>query len=156
VYQPLPEFASFGAGTSGIAIAPNSHIGVVAGEFGTQSFGAIVMPASSGSGTPALVDWVAASVPNTPDGQTWQMGLDPHTLTAYTSPTTGKQYAVFEDDVPLFTGTRPWLAVVDLQALLARSRSGGHSLATPLGTADTCGGPSPNPTGCIVRFLNLP
>jgi hypothetical protein len=162
--QTLPEFASFSAGTDGIAIAPNSHIGVVTGEFGGNSFGAIVLPSTSGTGTPALVDWVAATVPPTPDSLTWTMGKDPHTLTAYTSPTSNGQYAIFEDDASGTTSNRTYLAVVDLLALLSRPRTTSttglsHTLATPLGASDTCvgtpGSLAPNPPGCIVRFIKV-
>jgi hypothetical protein len=162
--QPVPEFSSFSAGTDGIAVAPNSHIGVVTGEFGGNSFGAIVLPSTSGTGTPALVDWVAANVPPTPDSMPWTMGKDPHTLTAYTSPANGAQYAIFEDDAGGASSSRSYLAVVDLLALLARPRTAStttlsHTLATPLGASDTCVGTPgslvPNPRGCIVRFIKV-
>lgn len=151
-FQTIPEFSGFSFGTDAIAIASPSHLGVVSGEFGGALFGAFVLPSTSGSGTPALVDWVAASLPNTPDGLEWQMGTDPHTLTAYTSPTSGRQYAVFADDV---FKTRTYLAVVDLQALLALPRSSdGHTVAAPL---VACAGPGPLGTpavpGCVVRFI---
>lgn len=151
-FQTIPEFSAFNFGTNAIAIASSSHLGVVSGEFGGDSFGAFVLPSTSGSGTPALVDWVVASLPNTPDGLQWQMGTDPHTLTAYTSPTSGRQYAVFADDV---FKTRTFLAVVDLQALLALPRSGGgHTVAAPL---VVCAGAGPLGTpavpGCVVRFI---
>ena len=154
--QSIPEFSMFTSGTDGIAIASNSHVGVVAGEFGGTSFGAIVLPATSGSGTPSLTDWVEADIPPTPDAAAWVMGKDPHTLTTYTSPTSMQPYAIFEDDL----ATRTYVAVVDLNALLARPREAGtHYLATPLGAADTCvgtpGSMSPNPPGCIVRFIKV-
>ena len=156
--QSVPEFQGFSAGTDGIAIVSNSHVGVVAGEFGGTSFGVIVLPSTSGSGTPALADWVEADIPPTPDSAAWAMGADPHTLTTYTSPTNGKPYAIFEDD--LGSGTRTYVAVVDLKALLARPRKAGtHYLATPLGASDTCvgtpGAMPPNPAGCIVRFIKV-
>jgi len=122
--QSLPEFASFSAGTCGIAVAPGSHLGVVAGEFGGAGFGAIQLPATSGTGTPALVDYVAATLPNDPGGAAWQMGLDPHTVTAYKSPNTGAALAVMSNDA------RTYLAVVDLQKLLSAARvTGSHSVA---------------------------
>src|SRR5262249_16853528 len=124
------------------------------GEFGGTSFGAFVLPSMSGSGTPALVDWVVADLPNTPDGLAWEMGRDPHTLTAYTSPTSGRQYAGFGDDAHP-GGPRTFLADVDLQALLALPRSGdGHTVAAPL---VVCAGAGPLGTpavpGCVVRFI---
>jgi hypothetical protein len=162
--QQVPEFTSFNAGTDGISVAPNSHIGVVTGEFGGNGFGAFVLPSTSGTGTPALVDWVVANVPATPDSAAWSMGKDPHTLTAYTSPTNGAQYAIFEDDASSGATNRTYLAVIDLLALLARPRtpstsSLSHTLATPLGPSDTCigtpGSLGPNPRGCIVRFIKV-
>jgi hypothetical protein len=158
--QSIPEFMTFSAGTDAISVASNSHIGVVTGEFGGDGFGVFVMPSTSGTGTPALVDWVAANIPSTPDSMAWSMGEDPHTLTTYTSPTSGKQYAIFEDDVSE-TGMRTYVAIVDMNALLARPRAGvgTHTLATPLGAADTCMGTPgalvPNPAGCIVRFQSV-
>jgi hypothetical protein len=166
--QLVPEFASFNAGTDGIAVAPSSHVGVVAGEFGGSDFGVFVLPSTSGSGTPALVDWVAAKIPNAPDQSAWSMGTDPHTLTAYASPTNGKPYAIFQDGAPstIADGASATLtlAVVDLTAVLARPRvtsdsSLPHTLATPLGPSDTCigspGSLAPNPPGCIVRFIRF-
>jgi hypothetical protein len=142
-FQNLPDFADFGAGTCGIAVATNSHLGVVTGEFGSNLFGAIQLPATSGKGAPALVDWVAAAVPTDPSGAAFNDGYDPHTVTTYTSPTTGKQYAVMADygadEAPTY------LAIVDLQALLAlpRASAGAHTLATPLAV------------GSVLRFVKL-
>jgi hypothetical protein len=142
-FQNIPDFANFAAGTCGIAVATNSHVGVVTGEFGGGLFGAIKLPATSGTGVPALVDWVAASVPNDPAGGAFDNGYDPHTVTAYTSPTTGKEYAVMADygsnDAPTY------LVIVDLEALLAlpRATAGGHTLATPLAV------------GPVLRFVQL-
>jgi hypothetical protein len=134
----ISEFGGFSAGTCGIAIAPNSHLGIVTGEFGGNAIGAIQLPATAGSGTPALVDWVADAIPNLPGGGAWANGLDPHTLTAYTSPATNKQYAV------LSNGSNTFMAVIDLQAFLALPRSvEGHQLAAPLAV------------GPVVRFIAL-
>jgi hypothetical protein len=93
------------------------------------------------------------------------MGTDPHTITAYTSPASGKQYALFEDDAAgSATTKRTYLAVVDLTALLTLPRpvsstSLTHTLVTPLGPSDTCVGTPgpllPNPPGCIVRFIHV-
>jgi hypothetical protein len=139
--QLLPEFAAFSAGTSGIAMAPGSHVGVVAGEFGGSGFGAIRLPSVSGSGTPSVVDYVAANVPNDPSGGFWQMGLDPHTLTAYTSPNTGKSLAVIAND------QRTYLALVDLEGLLGAARTSGTHSIDP--TVDLVG-------SGIVRFVSIP
>jgi hypothetical protein len=68
------------------------------------------------------VDWAGASIPSTPDGNSFQNGFDPHTITAYVSPNTQKAYGLIADwatDVPTY------LAVIDLKALLAAPRLAG-------------------------------
>jgi hypothetical protein len=120
--QDLPEFAALGAGASGIAVAPGSHLAIVSGEFGGNAFGAIQLPSTSGAGIPAIVDWVQANVPDEPSGAPFSMGLDPHTVTAYTSPNTGKALGVLGDT------PRAYLAVVDLQGLLSAPRNGAHTV----------------------------
>ena len=170
-FTNIPDFASFTtdvdeAGTAGVAVvAQGTHVGVVTGEFGGGTFMAIRLPSASGSGTPQLQDYVLATIPSTPDTIDWALGADPHTLTAYMSPNSGQPYAVFEDDVDVLStrdGKRTWLAVVDLNALLARPRSttDANQLLNPLANTDTCqttstgtGGTGVNPSGCIVRFV---
>lgn len=114
----------FSAGTCGISVAPGStHLGVVTGEFGGSSFAAFALPATSGTGTPNLVDYANALLPNTPDGNPFSSGFDPHTITAYTSPNNNKAYAVVAD---FRLGSPSYLAVIDLAALLAAPRSGAN------------------------------
>lgn len=139
--QSFPEFSILAAGTNGIAVAPgNSHLGVVTGEFGGAGFGVIQLPATSGSGTPAVVDYAAANVPNDPSGAPWQMGLDPHTVTAYTSPSTGVSLAVISNLA------RSYLALVDLKGLLAATRTAGtHSVDS---TVDLV-------SSGVVRFVSI-
>jgi hypothetical protein len=155
-FQSVPEFGKMGAGTCGIAVAPNSHLGVVTGEFGTNTVGVIQLPSSSGpsAGTPAIQRWAAAPIPRTPDGRIWEMGLDPHTMTAYTSPTNGKPYAIIQDH---HWGEAPsYLAIIDLQALLdlPRANDGTQNVRDPL---VWCQGPGVNGTpavaNCVVRFV---
>jgi hypothetical protein len=114
----------YSAGTCGISSAPGSnHLGVVTGEFGGSSYSAMVLPSTSGSGTPTLADYAYVSaMPNTPDGNGFEAGFDPHTVTAYTSPNTNKSYAVFVDYA---TGTPNWLGVVDLACVVALPRTAG-------------------------------
>ncbi len=111
----------FSAGTSGISVAPGTtHLGVITGEFGGSSFTVLQLPVTSGSGTPALVDYANAFIPG------FSAGYDPHTVTAYTSPNTGKAFGVFAD---WSTGTPARLAIVDLAAILAAPRlADGHSV----------------------------
>jgi len=123
--QSFPEFSSLNAGTCGIAVAPGTHLGVVTGEFGGNVEGVIQLPATSGSGTPAVTDWVSFMVPNDPSNTPWAEGFDPHTVTAYVSPNTGKAYGVLEN------GSNTFLAVVDLQGLLSAPRTG-HVVNTPI------------------------
>jgi hypothetical protein len=127
----FPEFGGFSAGTDGIAVAagsPTSHLGIVTGEFGGNQFGVFELPSTSGSGTPSFVDYAAAVLPNTPDGNVWSDGLDPHTITAYVSPNNGKAYGVMAN----FNGTNAtYLAWIDLQALLSAPRVAGTHTVDP-------------------------
>ena len=123
--QVFPEFIDFSAGTNGIAIAPGTQLGIVTGEFGGNIEGVIQLPATSGSGVPAVVDWVSFVVPNLPNESAWSEGFDPHTVTAYVSPNSHKAYAVLEN------GDFSFLAVVDLQGLLSAPRTG-HVVNEPL------------------------
>ena len=117
---PSDDF-NFSAGTSGISVAAGTtHLGIVTGEFGGSTFAAFQLPSTSGSGTPTFVDWVGASLPNTPDGAFFSAGFDPHTITAYTSPNDGKAYGLIADWA---TGKPDYVAVIDLQALMSASRS---------------------------------
>ena len=124
-----PAFSGLVFGTNGLAVNSNvpgsaKHLGATAGEFGGGAFGIFQLPSTAGPGAPplAMVDYVAASIPTDPDGFQWAMGEDPHTLTVYKSPnytTSGvaAQYAVFQDDRN-GNGSRNWLAIVDMYALL--------------------------------------
>ena len=123
--QVFPEFESFSAGTNGISVAPGTHLGVVTGEFGGNVEGVIQLPSTSGTGTPAVLDWVAFTVPNTPADVPWSEGLDPHTVTAYVSPNSHKAYGVLEN------GDFSFVAIVDLQGLLSAPRTG-HVVNEPL------------------------
>ncbi len=124
--QNFPEFDALDAGTCGIAVAPGTHLGVVTGEFGGNTEGVIQLPSTSGSGVPAVVDYVVFDVPNTPDEATWGEGFDPHTVTAYVSPNSKKPFAVLEN------GDFTFLAVVDLEGMLKAPRTGGHTVTEPV------------------------
>jgi hypothetical protein len=125
-FQTFPEF-TVSAGTSGIAVAPGTHLGIVTGEFGGSLQGVIQLPSSSGTGVPAVVDWVAFTVPDPTIGVSWNQGDDPHPVTAYVSPNSKKAFAVLEN------GEFSFLAVVDLQGLLSAPRTvEGHIAADPL------------------------
>jgi len=115
--QTFNEFGAFANGTDGIAIAPGTHLGIVTGEFGGSSFGVIQLPASGGIGTPKVLDWAVAKLPTMPNGNAFATGQDPHPVTAYMSPTSGKAFALIVDD------PRDYIAVIDLQALLLAQRN---------------------------------
>lgn len=67
----IPDFDPYDgveSGTSGIAVAPGTHLGIVSGEFPNppSSANAIIvfqLPSTSGAGTPHFVDWVVAVDP---------------------------------------------------------------------------------------------
>jgi hypothetical protein len=131
--QPGGQFVSFpefnfvqqgccAIGPSGIAVAPRSHLAVVAGEFGGNQFGVVQLPANSGpdAGTPSFADYVAAFFPPVNGTLTWSEGLDPHNVTAYVSPNDGKAYALMANGY--FNAQPTYLAVVDMAALLAAPR----------------------------------
>jgi hypothetical protein len=134
-------------GTNGISVAPGTtHLGITEGEFGGNSFVAFQLPATSGTGTPSLVDWVGAYMPNTPDGSQFSAGFDPHTITAYTSPNNGKAYGVLAGWY--YYSYPKWLGIVDLQALLSAPRSGSDPhLVDPSVNLLTSG---------IVRYIAVP
>jgi hypothetical protein len=125
----------YSAGSSGITSAPGTtHLAVVTGEFGGSSYSALLLPSTSGAGTPTLADYAyVSSMPATPDGAYFSAGYDPHTLTAYTSPNTGKSYAVFADYYP---GYPDYLGVVDLACVLALPRNPGTHIVS--GSAASC------------------
>jgi len=111
------------AGTSGIAVAPGSHLAIVEGEFGGNQFGVFTLPSSSGSGTPAFGDYATAYFPPTPDGNTFSIGYDPHTVTAYVSGNNGHVYGLSADWA---NGVPSYIGVVDMQGLLSAPRCGTH------------------------------
>jgi hypothetical protein len=126
--QSFPEFSGFAAGTSGIAIAQGSHLGIATGEFGGNAMGVIQLPSTSGSGTPSVVDYAAAVLPNTPDGAIFQQGWDPHTVTAYVSPNSSDAIGLMANG----NGIPPtWMAVIDLTKLLAAPRTAGTHTVDP-------------------------
>ena len=135
-YYNLAEFSTYlAAGSCPIAVAPGTtHLGAVGGEFGGNYIAAISLPTKSGpaAGAPKLVDYVVAPLPNTPDGNAFANGTDPHTVTAYTSPNTQKAYGVAASWSSGGYGNPTYIAVIDLAALLAapRNPADAHLLAS--------------------------
>jgi hypothetical protein len=146
------DYYEFAAGTSGISEAPGTnHLGVVTGEFGGSSYAALELPSTSGSGTPTLTDWAYVyAMPNTPDGNYFSAGFDPHTVTAYTSPNTSKSYAVFADWYPDYPD---YLGVVDLACVLSLYRvPGTHIVNDQTSATSTTDG---NAASC-TRYVAVP
>jgi hypothetical protein len=142
-FQNFPDFATMINGISGIAIAPQSHLGAVAGEIAGNALGAIRLPAKAGSGVPAIADWVECGIPDDPTGAAWRMGLDPHPLTIYESPDSGHTIAVLANSpAPTF------LALVDLTQMIDPT-----VLARTVGTNTCSDGVLPS---SLVRFVALP
>ncbi len=127
----FPEFADMGAGTCGFAVAPGAHFGIVTGEFGGNLTGVIELPATSGTGTPSFPDYVAFSVPDEPNGNPYVQGGDPHTVTAYISPNTGKAYGIISDGG--VGGPPSYVAIIDLKAMLDAPRTGHVVTTIPTG-----------------------
>jgi hypothetical protein len=115
-------YGGFSAGTSGISVAPGSaHLGIVTGEFGGDVFAVLKLPATSGSGTPGFVDYALAAIPFG-----FSSGLDPHTVTAYTSANDGKAYGLLASGLP-----PTFLVRVDLSCVLSAPRLGGPHASNP-------------------------
>jgi hypothetical protein len=126
------------AGASGLAVAQGTHMGIVTGEFGGDAITAMLLPPTSGSGaTPAISDWVTCNI-----GNGFNNGFDPHTVTAYRSPTTGHAIAV------LANAGATGLAVVDLTNML-------DSTIVPRTLAGHGCNIGPLPPS-VVRFISLP
>jgi hypothetical protein len=147
-YVYLPEFAQnyeggYPAENNVIVVAPGSHLAVVTGDFGINTFGVVLLPSTSGETPPNVVDYVAAVLPNTPDQCPWSSGLDPHTVTGYVSPNSHKAYALMAS-APV--GSPSYLAVVDMAALLAAPRYNngfGPNNVCQVGQTDSCPDGSP-------------
>ena len=114
--QTLTESLLFDGFPAAAPVAQGTHTGVVAGEFGGNAITAFLLPSSSGSGTPAILDWVTCNIPNDPSGAAWNEGNDPHTVTAYQDPASpGDAIGLFANGA----GSPPtYLAKVDLTQML--------------------------------------
>ncbi|MCX6626238.1 MAG: hypothetical protein NTW28_01225, partial [Candidatus Solibacter sp.] len=117
--------ASLSAGASGVTVAPgSSHLGYASGEFGGASFVVFQLPATSGSGTPGLVDYAVVPSTSVPG---FSAGFDPHTMTAYTSPNDGKAWGL---QANWASGSPTSLLKMDLAAILAAPRvAGTHTVS---------------------------
>jgi hypothetical protein len=77
------------------------------------------MPTTS-TGTLAFSNYVAAQLPKTPDGKVFESPLDPHAILVFNLP------GICDDCGILFNYTKSYLAIVDLNALLALNPGGGE------------------------------
>jgi hypothetical protein len=152
-FQTIAEFDFAGFppqfGPAAVAIAPNTHVGFVTGEFGGNGIGAIRLPAASGTGVPALADWARADLPAEPDGMKFTTGLDPHTSTAYVSPASNKPFGIVADvriDVDGHIFPPAYIAIVSLEGLLAAPRTAGTHRVVP--SFDLIG-------GGVVRYVAI-
>jgi hypothetical protein len=119
--QTLSE-SFLSGGASGIAVAPGTYTGIVTGALGGDTITAMALPTTSGSGTPAISDWVTCSIPGG-----FSTGRDPHTVTAYQSPNGGHAIGLVVNE------GATTLAVVDLTMMLNPAivprTAGGHACA---------------------------
>jgi hypothetical protein len=105
-------------GIDPISIESANHLALVGGS--SPPFGVLQLPATSGTGIPAITDWVVASMPNDPSGAAWNGWEEPNGLATYVSPNTLKPMGVMMNSG---TGAGPtYLAIVDLNALLLVQR----------------------------------
>ena len=138
--QTLTE-SVLSAGASGIAVAQGKSTGIVTGEFGGDAITAIALPTTSGTGTPAITDWVTCNI-----GQGFSNGFDPHTVTAYQSPNPPNDAIAL-----LSNGAATVLAVVNLTKMLDPAivpRTVGPGLGHACAT-------SPLPSS-VVSFIPVP
>jgi hypothetical protein len=129
----LTGVPGFDAGISGISVAQgSSHLAIVAGEFGGNTFGVLQLQPASGTGdsNPTLTDYTGATMPPTPSG-TFTAGCDPHTLTAYTSPNTGKAIGLYTSYNTVSCQDPSWIGMIDLAAALAAPRTPGTHTIDP-------------------------
>jgi hypothetical protein len=143
--QTLSEMNDLSNGITGIAIPPGQSVALVADRFelsgGGSGFGALSLPTTSGSGTPAIQDWVQAEMPSDPSGKPWAMSYMPNGLTAYVSPNSGRGMGV------IINRKRTYAAVIDIAALLQASRQTGtmHTLSSSVDLVSQG----------IVRFVDI-
>jgi len=122
-------YPNFGNGITGISVVSGMHMALLDDQSGNSGFGAIMLPSSSGSGTPQIASsgYVAASMPNDPSGAPWTMPKQPNGLVTYISPNTNRPMGV------IINNTRTYLAVIDLTNLLnPANRNGPNSVTNPL------------------------
>jgi RHS repeat-associated protein len=112
-----------------LGVAPGSHLGLVAEEFGGGTLIALSLPSAAGLGPPNLKDWAVGTIVQDPTGALWTSFADPHGITAYTSPRTGRAMAVVSNSTSNYQLEPTFLARIDLQSLLDAPRlPGSHNV----------------------------
>ncbi|HXN87599.1 MAG TPA: hypothetical protein VN867_16115, partial [Candidatus Binataceae bacterium] len=137
-------------GVTAISVVSGAHLAVVSDQFSDLGYiGALQLPSTSGSGVPAIADWVDVRMPADPSGASWVNWHQPAGLGSYTSPNTGKAMGVimnFSENSSSTPIGPTYLAIVDLQALLNAPRdSTGHAVAATVNLV----------TSNIVRFVKV-
>lgn len=114
-----------------VAVAQGTHTAVFAGDAdGSNHFVAVALPPTSGSGTPAPVDYVACVLP----APLFTDDL-PQAVTAYKSPNSGDAMAVFVTLTPSVNGGGPeTMVVIDLTKMFDHTivprDAAGHACAS--------------------------
>jgi hypothetical protein len=138
-FQSIPEWDPYQgseSGTDGVAVATGTHLAIVTGEYpfppsAANAVMVLQLPSTSGSGTPSLQDYAVATLPNDPLGYPFAIGCDPHTVSAYVSPFTGKAVGLMLDYGPVNCyagGTPQYVALIDLQGMLNAPRTGANTV----------------------------
>ena len=136
-------------GVTAIGVASGAHVAIISGEFSSNLVGALKLPATSGTGTPAISDWVEAQMPNDPSGNPWLDWHQPDGLGTYISPNNGKAYGVmmnFGTNASNAPIGPTYLAIVDLNALLSAARDSTNHIVASTVNLTTSG---------IVRFVKV-
>ncbi|MCL2723721.1 MAG: hypothetical protein FWD69_04710 [Polyangiaceae bacterium] len=133
--QPLTG-AILGGNAEFIAIAQGTHLGIVSTE-NTSYAAAIQLPSSSGTGTPAVTDYVLCQVT-----AAFTTGTAPQPIAAYKSPSNDHAMAT------LVNNTATTLAVVDLTMMLD------PDIVPRIGSSHVCSaGTLPS---SVVRMIAIP
>jgi hypothetical protein len=120
-------------GITAISVVSGAHLAIISGQFSSNLLGALQLPATSGSGQPAIADWVQVQMPNDPSGNPWLDWHAPSGLGSYTSPNNGRAYGVMMNFGKNSSGNPigpTYLAIVDLQALLNAPRDSTKHVVT--------------------------
>ncbi|HVN29753.1 MAG TPA: hypothetical protein VMT64_14755 [Candidatus Binataceae bacterium] len=118
-------------GIDAISVESNSHLAMVSA--GDANIGVLQLPTASGgnSASLAVTDWVNAVMPNDPDGAQWAGWGEPNGVATYVSPNSGKVIGVLMNN-PANQNGSTFLALIDMQALLAAPRDNAHQIFAPI------------------------